>query len=448
MKKGPLKEFLEGLAGCGTWIFGLFLLMVFICIPGAVIKFNEHGWLFSYILPILVIVLLISIIIFYNRSQNAKMESERAINECNIKKRRLEDFYKMKLNDLGKEYQQRKNSLEREYQQRKIELDFKEEKMHLIMDAYEPFTYSASLASDMETYIFDKGKEYLIEKSHPAYTAAETVSELKNKAKKAISDYKQMLYKYEFLISSFPELKQYVEDEEALQSLNKEESYTDFKDNYDYSRDYLSDNEWKSLTENERNQLALDRYKKKPKSNWTVGMLYEMYIGYLLRDEMTVIQFGIINGLDDLGRDIIAKTKLEDGSTGIYIIQCKNWATDKVIHENVVCQLFGTAMEYRLKHNCDSKGESVLPVLCTTTKLSDTAKMFAERLNVDICVKPLGDFPMIKCNINNGQKIYHLPFDQQYWKTKIEKEGEFYAWTIDEATKKGFRRAFRHKSKK
>lgn len=51
---------------------------------------------------------------------------------------------------------------------------------------------------------------------------------------------------------------------------------------------------------------------------------------------------------------------------------------------------------------------------------------------------------MIKCNIgSNGEKIYHLPFDQQYDKTRIDKKGEFYAKTTEEAEKKGFRRAFK-----
>jgi hypothetical protein len=51
---------------------------------------------------------------------------------------------------------------------------------------------------------------------------------------------------------------------------------------------------------------------------------------------------------------------------------------------------------------------------------------------------------MIKCNINNGNKIYHLPFDQQYYRTKIELPGEFYAWTVEEAVNAGFRRARRY----
>jgi hypothetical protein len=43
------------------------------------------------------------------------------------------------------------------------------------------------------------------------------------------------------------------------------------------------------------------------------------------------------------------------------------------------------------------------------------------------------------------EKIYHLPFDQQYDKTIIIKNsGEFYAKDVKEAVSKGFRRAFRY----
>ena len=40
------------------------------------------------------------------------------------------------------------------------------------------------------------------------------------------------------------------------------------------------------------------------------------------------------------------------------------------------------------------------------------------------------------------EKIYHLPFDQQYDKTIVgDQKGEFFAWTVQEAAEKGFRRA-------
>ena len=138
-----------------------------------------------------------------------------------------------------------------------------------------------------------------------------------------------------------------------------------------------------------------------------------------------------------MGRDIIAN---KDGIT--YIIQCKIWSQRKEIHENHIAQLYGTTIAYSL----ESGIPDVKPVFMTTTKLSTTAIRFARRLNVEIWEIPFVEFPRIKCNISaSGEKIYHLPFDQQYDATKIDKPGEFYAWTIKEAEQKGFRRAFRWK---
>lgn len=40
-------------------------------------------------------------------------------------------------------------------------------------------------------------------------------------------------------------------------------------------------------------------------------------------------------------------------------------------------------------------------------------------------------------------RIYHLPMDQQYDKVKIKTSEECYAYTVQEAEAKGFRRAYR-----
>ena len=80
----------------------------------------------------------------------------------------------------------------------------------------------------------------------------------------------------------------------------------------------------------------------------------------------------------------------------------------------------------------------------TSTTLSETAAEFASSLNISVAEnKSLGDYPIIKCNINRstGEKIYHLPFDQQYDRVKITGKSECYAMTIAEAEAKGFRRA-------
>lgn len=108
----------------------------------------------------------------------------------------------------------------------------------------------------------------------------------------------------------------------------------------DKTIEYLNKDEWNKLEVNERNQLALDRYKKKNKSKWIIGIEYEMYIEYTLRmSGFRVIPFGSMNGLEDLGRDLIAFKRNMKQELVAYVIQCKNWSTlkGKEIHENVIC---------------------------------------------------------------------------------------------------------------
>lgn len=89
--------------------------------------------------------------------------------------------------------------------------------------------------------------------------------------------------------------------------------------------------------------------------------------------------------------------------------------------------------------------ETVKGIFITSTTLSETARKFANILGIEVIEnKEMSDFPRIKCNINMGNKIYHLPFDQQYDRTEITEPGEFYAYTVKEAEQHGFRRAFRH----
>ena len=88
--------------------------------------------------------------------------------------------------------------------------------------------------------------------------------------------------------------------------------------------------------------------------------------------------------------------------------------------------------------------KNIVPVFYTTTKLSDTAKSFAESLGIVVHEEiPLRIYPLIKCNINRRtqEKIYHLPFDQQYDNIVIDPPEEFIALTVAEAERAGFRRA-------
>lgn len=340
----------------------------------------------------------------------------------------------------------RESKAKREFEKKEKEFKEIENKYYAITKSSTPFKKVAEMFSDWESLCYADVAYFLRNKSHPAYKKADDVDKLKEKYRVAEASLKAMKYKYQFLLNTFPELKRYVDDEESLLHLGDYKDYEGFKAERDEVLDFVTSEEYKTMSETERNQLALDRFKKRRKTEWQVGMLYEMYIGHLLKlNHFSVIQYGIEKGLEDLGRDIIAK-RIENDVLKIFIIQCKNWAKDRPVHENVVCQLYGTAMQYEFEHkNTFIQDTEVIPWLVITNELSDMAKKFAQKLGVLFSIRHMSyDFPMIKCNINNGEKIYHLPFDQQYYRTQIKLPGEFYALTVEEAVNAGFRRARRH----
>lgn len=347
-------------------------------------------------------------------------------------------------------YKKETEKLEKSLMNKNYEIgDLKKQcsQLYSILHSTSPFSIVSEMYSDVELAVYGETESYLRHKSHPARSAAEEVKNMRLKTREYISQYRVMLYKYNFLIKTFPELKSYIDDEDSLLLLGENCGYSDFQENRDKSKDYLSTEEWNNLDVDDRNQLALDRYKKRNKSNWVIGIEYEMYIDYVLRTAgFKTIPYGSMKGLEDLGRDIIAFKPDNKGNTVTYIIQCKNWSNqkEKLIHENVVCQIFGTALEYQIKHK-NEMFLKVVPVIYSTVPFSETAVEFGRRLGVIMRIVEKREYPMIKCNISNdGNKIYHLPFDQQYYRTEICKSGEFYAWTVREAVDNGFRRAFKY----
>ena len=418
-------------------------------------KVENGNYMPAYVAGAASIVLIFSAIIlkFYSLNNNYKdkiEEIERSKqNEIReIEKKRIKEVREIERSKqkIIKDYEEKEKILCAKYQFKEIKLKNREDIIQSILSDSHPFRNVASLREDVELLLYDEERKILMRKSKPALKAADEIKLLKEKTRGYISQYKEMKYRYDYLLQVFPQLERYVEDEESLEELNNFVDYADFDNTRDKSIEYLSKEEWSKLGVDERNQLALDRYKNMDKSKWVIGVEYEMYIEYILRmSGFRVIPYGSMNGLDDLGRDLIAFKRNMKRELVAYVIQCKNWSTlkRKEIHENVICQIYGTAIEYELEHkgkDCDK----VVPVLYTTVELSSMAKKFAERLGVLIVIKEKGDFPMIKCNINNGNKIYHLPFDQQYYRTQISKEGEFYAWNVEEAVQAGFRRAFKY----
>lgn len=347
----------------------------------------------------------------------------------------------MKLNDKIKEYNHNieKNNYEHKRLLSSLQYDYsqKEERLHKLLEAKSPLKYLASAYADAVALVFTNSANYLKRKSHPAHSAAEVVKNMRNEAKQHAADAKMYQYQYELLLHSMPSIEDSLEGDGTMEIV-KDYFEQNTADNEDYDRvqDYVSKDEYNKLSVDARNQLALDRYMRRHKNNWQIGRDYEMYICHWLKGKGYKVEHTGIKGFEDLGRDIIAH---KDGLD--YIIQCKYWSKNKVIREKYIMQLYGTTIAYKVE-----KGHLFLPhgIFIANIDLSDTAKKFASFLDISVIKQPMGDYPVIKCNVNQGNKIYHLPFDQQYDRTQICKPGEFYANTVKEAVAAGFRRAYRH----
>jgi len=306
----------------------------------------------------------------------------------------------------------------------------------------ESLEYICSLMADHLTLQYEISAEYLRTKKHPARKEAKRIGELREDTKVIVQTNKLLQYKYEYLFQLFPDLELYVDDVESIAELGNLNNLQELEHAVDRTRHYLSRDEYRNLSEDERNQLALERYVQSEKSKWQIGRDYELFIGYEYeRDGWSVDYFGIDKQLEDMGRDLIA-TK----GDLIHVVQCKYWARRKVIREKHIAQLYGTTVQFILS---SSLMKNIVPVLVTNITLSETAKSFAEYLDVKVVEnKEISEFPRIKCNVNRDEfgsdtRIYHLPMDQQYDRTKIFKPGEFFAFTVREAVDAGFRRAWR-----
>ena len=266
------------------------------------------------------------------------------------------------------------------------------------------------------------------------------IREIRKDAEALIERYKEAEYQLAYLKQLYPVIEDIIETE--FNELPNE-SITEMPER-DPVRNYITKEEWGKLSETERNQLALDRYiESHSKTKWQIGRDYELYIGYkYIQKGYDIDYYGSYMGLEDLGRDLIAK---KNGNT--LIIQCKYWGSQKLIREKHIAQLYGTVASYCMENNL--KSDSVMGVFITNIELSNVAKKFAQYLGIETQEKfKINAYPRIKCNIGRDEfgsesKIYHLPFDQQYDNTKIIKSGESFAMTVVEAERKGFRRAHR-----
>jgi len=390
------------------------------------------------------------------KKHELKIEKDRVDSELMMK------LWREKLQKDKEELQKDKEKTQKEIQKNKEET--KEEIQKIASQKSMGFPWLAEAFADYFTLKDGQIENHLKYKKHPAYTAAENVKIIKNEKRELIRENKILDYKIKYFEKLFPWLSELIaedENEEMPVRIDYDNTNDDDEDE-DRVKDYLTPEEYRSLPSVERNQIALDRYlRNRNKSKWAIGRDYEMYVGYLYGQKGYHIEYkGIIDGFDDLGRDIIATKKDE-----ICIIQCKYWAQYKEIHEKHIFQLFGTTMEYWIKTSVGNNKpktfeefaeflneDKLKPIFFTSTNISDKAKEMANALSVEIVENhPLAEFPRIKCNINHDEfglrtKIYHLPVDQQYDRAIVgNRAGEFYAFTVKEAEDAGFRRAFKHR---
>jgi len=353
--------------------------------------------------------------------------------------------------------------------ERKVFEKIRQENYEAIEKLYEEksqgFPWLAKAYGDYSSLRDMKVADWMQKKTRPAERSAEILREIsatKREAERKFRITKYLLEMYESLFPFLIEFKGEDLDDYIRVRLERPEKKKELQDEV---LAYTTEGERETLTKQEIFQRALDRYWQKKKRPWEIGRDYERYIGYLYEIDGFAVRYeGIVKGLEDLGRDLIA-TRGEE----IHIIQCKNWSEHKTIHEKHICQLFGTTLKYWIENQRQVKKrveiqqqffpallerKEIIGVFITSTSLSETAREFARELGVVVEEQfPFQIYPSIKCNVSRstGEKIYHLPLDQQYDRTLVEDErNECYVSTVAEAEELGFRRASRwrgHKEK-
>lgn len=337
----------------------------------------------------------------------------------------------------------RKNQVIKEKESDLVTRNSEYEKM--LKGNLESMPYLAGMMADYLTYdieVLAKHLDWGFDQKR--LKKVQDIREIRKEAKDRIEAAKEAEYQLAYLLELYPELQDVIEtDYKDLIVANTLDEYTA---NYDFTRKYLTMEEWLNLSSSEKNQLALDRYiESRTKNKWQIGRDYEESVAYNMYEleGWSATSTGITQKLEDMGRDIIA-TK----GRAVDIVQCKYWSKDKVIHEKHIFQLFGTTVLYMMDNR--GKGLIVTPVFVTNIELSPVAREAASFLKVKVIENyPMHDYPRIKCNIGRDEygiqtKIYHLPMDQQYDNVVIDySKGEFKAFTINEAENRGFRRAYK-----
>ena len=287
---------------------------------------------------------------------------------------------------------------------------------------------------------------WLRTRNRPAIRASELVAEARSERRAFKERLKFLEYQLASYKEYFPFLEEYEEVilDEAI-PLTADGRNREALETVDPVCKYIPLEDFNNLPIGERNQRALNRYLSRNLNNAEIGRFYERFLGWRYESDGWDVEYhGIVQGYEDMGRDLICR---KDGR--VHIVQAKNWGAETIIHEKHIFQLYGTVQLYLMDQEQALIPAKVKAIFITAASLSPVAQRAARWLDIKFKENYLLDktYPMIKCNINPAtkEKIYHLPFDQQYDRTKIiPAMDECYVRTVAEAETLGFRRAFRH----
>jgi len=382
---------------------------------------------------ILIIVGIIIAIVIIIKIAGAFSENSDLRNSLNNYKSRYLETYN-KLESLQKEYNdlKKREITQNDWliKQEKIRNDILTEIENNLSEREKAYKWLSPLIADAQLILKEQSRDTseLVKNRRNLETMARVDSLMREK-KILLEENAVLKYQIEYIKTLIPEVEDIVEYDEYLNDSLEDDS----------PKNFLSKEEYNLLSDTEKNIRALEYYKKRKKRNWEIGRDFERYIGYLYEKENFQVEYvGIDMKFNDMGRDLIVKDR-----SVTTIIQCKYWSKHKIIHEKHIAQLFGTVTKYKIDNPHEN---NVIGLFVSHTVLSEEAKNFAKALEINVKENvELGEYPIIKCNISaNGEKIYHLPMDQQYDTTIIEpQKGEFFAFTVEEAEEKGFRRAYK-----
>ena len=155
--------------------------------------------------------------------------------------------------------------------------------------------YMTKIVADYETY----GLEHLAKELDWGYNQqrmkkVKSIRDIRHDAKAMVEKNKEALYQLSYLLNLFPSLQDVIEtDYNDLPIIDVNEL-----PDYDPTRDYLSKEEYNSLSTVERNQLALDRYKASHKNqNGKLVVIMNCILDIDIHSQDTLLLFRFIYGI-------------------------------------------------------------------------------------------------------------------------------------------------------